>query len=163
MTSVASRGTTDRITARILFKVLRAGSGIFAMYSSVFLGTALPFFIREILQAPSFLVYAQDAMRPYGAGVRASASGIGACAQLHHPESAAGPALRDRQHDEREWIPVRPERGPFVPRRDGARNAHHKAEEAAHQRVSQRPVGREPRHDVAAQDSIDGAIGRRQQ
>src|SRR5437879_220843 len=96
MTSVASRGTTDRITARILFKVLRAGSGIFAMYSSVFLGTALPFFIREILQAPSFLVYAQDSMRPYGAGVRASASGIGACAQLHHPESAAGPGLRDR-------------------------------------------------------------------
>src|SRR5207248_9901576 len=56
MTSVASRGTTDRITARILFKVLRAGSGIFAMYSSVFLGTGLPFFIREILQPPSFLV-----------------------------------------------------------------------------------------------------------
>src|SRR6266576_2899240 len=51
MISVASRGTTDRITARIFFIVLRAGSGTIAMYSSVSLGTPLPFFIREILQA----------------------------------------------------------------------------------------------------------------
>src|SRR6266403_4104507 len=110
MISVASRGTTDRITARIFFKVLRAGSGTMAMYSSVFLGTPPPFFIRQILQAPSFLVYAQGSMRPSCAGVRASASGIGACAQLLLVESAPNPGLRHRQNDERKWIAVRPER-----------------------------------------------------
>src|SRR2546430_13578865 len=40
MTSVASGGTAERITARILVKVLRAGSGTAARYSSVlFLAT----------------------------------------------------------------------------------------------------------------------------
>ncbi|SRR6266851_1174789 len=43
MTSVASAGTTDRIAARTLFNVLRAGSGTAARYSSTVLGTALPF------------------------------------------------------------------------------------------------------------------------
>src|SRR6202521_764387 len=43
MVSVASGGTADRITARILFKVLRAGSGTRATYSSTFLGAPLPF------------------------------------------------------------------------------------------------------------------------
>src|SRR5208282_2916534 len=38
MVSVASGGTADRIVARILFNVLRAGSGTRARYSSTFLG-----------------------------------------------------------------------------------------------------------------------------
>src|SRR5713226_975455 len=41
--SVASGGTADRIAARTLFKVLRAGSGTPARYSSVFFGAALRF------------------------------------------------------------------------------------------------------------------------
>src|SRR6266852_3020831 len=45
MASVASGGTADRITARTLFKVLRAGSGTPARYSSMFLGTEFVFFI----------------------------------------------------------------------------------------------------------------------
>ncbi len=60
MTSVPSGGTADRIVARILFKVLRAGSGTPARYSSTFLGATLPFadeprplefafFMREII------------------------------------------------------------------------------------------------------------------
>jgi len=43
MVSVASGGTADRIAARILFKVLRAGSGTPARYSSTFFGTPLLF------------------------------------------------------------------------------------------------------------------------
>src|SRR5271157_1738586 len=43
MTSVASGGAADRIVARILFKVLRAGSGTPARYSSTFFGVTLPF------------------------------------------------------------------------------------------------------------------------
>src|SRR5437879_9653522 len=43
MVSVASGGTADRIAARILFKVLRAGSGTPARYSSTFFGAPAPF------------------------------------------------------------------------------------------------------------------------
>src|SRR5579862_554112 len=43
MHSVASAGATERITARILFKVVRAGSGTPARYSSTVLGAALRF------------------------------------------------------------------------------------------------------------------------
>src|SRR5271166_4205782 len=43
MASVASAGTTDRITARTLFKVVRAGSGTPARYSSTSFGMTLPF------------------------------------------------------------------------------------------------------------------------
>src|SRR5439155_15086353 len=54
MVSVASDGTADRIVARILFRVVRAGSGTSARYSSMFVGTALllagAFFIGVILQ-----------------------------------------------------------------------------------------------------------------
>src|SRR5712664_1927248 len=70
MVSVASGGTADRIAARILFKVLRAGSATRARYSSMFFGglfgalfgAPLPFggelrlpdftfFIRALLQS----------------------------------------------------------------------------------------------------------------
>src|SRR5882762_3109077 len=43
MASVASGGTAARIAARIFFKVLRAGSGTPARYSSTFFGGRLPF------------------------------------------------------------------------------------------------------------------------
>src|SRR6266853_5387908 len=43
MASVASGGTADRIAMRILLKVLRAGSGIPARYSSTFFGAPLAF------------------------------------------------------------------------------------------------------------------------
>src|SRR6202023_2297572 len=69
MASVASDGTADRIAARILFKVLRAGSGTPARYSSTFLGAPLPFaaerrlpdftfFMRAMLQEAPIQVYA---------------------------------------------------------------------------------------------------------
>src|SRR5450759_4489274 len=43
MASVVSGGTTDRIMARVLIKVVRAGSGTPARYSSTVLGIAVPF------------------------------------------------------------------------------------------------------------------------
>src|ERR1035437_2756210 len=48
MASVVSGGTTDRIVARILFRMVRAGSGTAAMYSSTFFGTTLPCRIARI-------------------------------------------------------------------------------------------------------------------
>src|SRR5258707_236146 len=42
MASVVSAGTTERMVARIRFKVLRAGSGTFARYSSTLAGAAFP-------------------------------------------------------------------------------------------------------------------------
>src|SRR6267143_1537791 len=71
MASVASGGTADRIAARILFKVLRAGSGTPARYSSTFFGAPLPFaaelrspdftfFMRAMLQELPLQVHAPD-------------------------------------------------------------------------------------------------------
>ena len=71
MVSVASGGTADRIAARILFKVLRAGSGTPARYSSTFFGAPLPFaaelplpdftfFMRAMLQGLPLQVHAPD-------------------------------------------------------------------------------------------------------
>src|SRR5207245_3040536 len=71
MVSVASGGTTDRIVARILFRVQRAGSGTPARYSSTFFGAPLPFaaelrlpdftfFMRAMLQEPPLQVHAPD-------------------------------------------------------------------------------------------------------
>src|SRR5271165_5782435 len=52
MTPDASGGTADRIAARTLFNVLRAGSGTPARYSSTFFGAALPFAAE--LRSPEF-------------------------------------------------------------------------------------------------------------
>ena len=41
MTSVASGGTAERIVARIVFNVVRAGSGTVARYSSMLFGASL--------------------------------------------------------------------------------------------------------------------------
>src|SRR5229473_1230466 len=71
MTSVASGGAADRIAARTLFKVLRAGSGTPARYSSMLFGAPLPFaaeprlpdfpfFMRAILGEPPLQVHAPD-------------------------------------------------------------------------------------------------------
>src|SRR4029077_13564126 len=55
MGSVASRGTTDRITARILFKVPRAGSGTRARYSSMFFGADLRPILEPTLREAALL------------------------------------------------------------------------------------------------------------
>src|SRR3989442_8114941 len=55
MVSVASGGTADRIAARILCKVLRAGSGTLARYSSTFFGALLPF--AAGLRLPDFTFF----------------------------------------------------------------------------------------------------------
>src|SRR6266436_5586641 len=55
MVSVASAGTADRIAARILFKVLRAGSGTPARYWSTFFGARLLFAAE--LRLPDFTFF----------------------------------------------------------------------------------------------------------
>src|SRR6266581_7529972 len=69
MVSVASGGTTDRIAARILFKVLRAVSGTPARYSSTFFGTTfcgvgLPFAAELRLPEVTFFMRAMLQERP---------------------------------------------------------------------------------------------------
>src|SRR5438105_10918518 len=86
MVSVASGGTADRIAARILFKVLRAGSGTPARYSSTFFGAPAPFaagprwpgftfFMRAMLQGLPFQVHAPDH-----------------CAAVRHPKGGFSPS-----------------------------------------------------------------------
>src|ERR1700752_787013 len=76
MVSVASGGTTDRIAARILCKVLRAGSGTSARYSSTFSGALLAFaaelrlpdftrFMRAMLQEALIQVYASAGVQSF--------------------------------------------------------------------------------------------------
>src|SRR5437667_9155393 len=76
MVSVASGGTAERIAARILFKVLRAGCGTPARYSSTFFGAPLPFaaelrlldftfFMREMLRELPLQVHAPDYLEPF--------------------------------------------------------------------------------------------------
>src|SRR5437660_10500771 len=55
MTSVVPRGAADRIAARILFKVPRAGCGTRARYSVTFLGAPLPFAAERSL--PDFAFF----------------------------------------------------------------------------------------------------------
>src|ERR1700732_1079231 len=77
MVSVASGGAADRIAARILLQVLRAGSGTLARYSSTSFGAPLPFaaerrlpdftfFMRAMLQELPLQIHALD----HRAGVR---------------------------------------------------------------------------------------------
>src|SRR6267378_4300011 len=56
MTSVASGGTAERIVARILFKVLRAGSGTLARYSSTSFGATLAFAVERPLPDFAFFI-----------------------------------------------------------------------------------------------------------
>src|SRR5712672_1296602 len=56
MTSVASDGTAERIVARILFKVLRAGSGTLARYSSTSFGATLAFAVEPLLPDFAFFI-----------------------------------------------------------------------------------------------------------
>src|SRR5258708_2630146 len=57
MASVASGGTADRIAGRTLFKVLRAGSGTPARYSSTFFGAT--FLFAAELRSPAFAFFIQ--------------------------------------------------------------------------------------------------------
>src|SRR6266851_4282600 len=71
MVSVASGGAADRIAARILFKVPRAGSGTPARYSSTFLGAPLPFAAE--LRLPDFTVFMHAMLQEAPIQVYASA------------------------------------------------------------------------------------------
>src|SRR4029077_16740590 len=55
MASVASGGTAERITARIVFSVVRAGSGTCARYSSMFFAAALLFAAEA--RSPDFVFF----------------------------------------------------------------------------------------------------------
>src|SRR6266481_8227085 len=56
MASVVSVGIADRIAARTFIKVLRAGSGTRARYSSTFFGATLPFAAESRSPEFAFLI-----------------------------------------------------------------------------------------------------------
>src|SRR5579872_757692 len=62
MTSFVSGGTTDRITARTLFNVLRAGSGITARYSSTVLARDIVLEARLVFK--TCLLFAAELLLP---------------------------------------------------------------------------------------------------
>src|SRR5260370_18678360 len=116
MASVASGGTAERITARILFKVVRAGSGTPARYSSTFFAAAL-LFVDEA-RSPNFVFFIEDLHNRF---VRTRLRSI-----LHQAELAAQPGAGQGGDGEREGIPVGPERRPAVPRRSSTDEAYDK-------------------------------------
>src|SRR5438445_6444460 len=109
MVSVASGGAADRIAMRILLKVLRAGSGIPARYSSTFFGAPLAFaaelgppdftfFMPEMLQKLPLQVHPQP---PYVYRQTATESVEPQC---HHGVHARRTSCRhvasERRHDQ---------------------------------------------------------------
>src|SRR5208337_897053 len=103
MVSVASGGTADRIAARILFKVLRAGSGTAARYSSTFFGATLPFvpelrlpdftfFMQAMLPEPPLQFHTPDQRQP-----SIMTANSGGCA--YSPPIAGRGSPHDWQHD----------------------------------------------------------------
>ena len=83
--------------------------------------------------------------------------------QLRLAEFAACPSTRHGKHDERKWIPMRPEGGSLVPGHCRTHNTHDKSHNAARQGMCHGSLGREPRCDVACHDAVDSAVGRRKQ
>src|SRR5271165_2642355 len=85
MTSVASGGAAARIAARTLFKVLRAGSGTPARYSSTVCGAVLPLAAEPRLRELAFFIrvistrYYHARCGVTFAGTLPKASLLGAC------------------------------------------------------------------------------------
>src|SRR5437660_8845435 len=86
MASVTPAGAADRIAARTLFKVLRAGSGTRARYSSTFFGATLPFAARPRSLEFAFLICAIPPGQDYHAAVASKPRGTeNEVAQLRVP------------------------------------------------------------------------------
>src|SRR5256885_953015 len=132
MVSVASGGAADRIAMRILLKVLRAGSGIPARYSSTFFGAPLAFaaelgppdftfFMPEMLQKLPLQVHPQPPYVPksshrgspdYALYRQTATESVEP--QCHHGVHARRTSCRhvaserrhDQQHRRRDWSVV---------------------------------------------------------
>lgn len=96
--------------------------------------------VAAFLQDPRSLRILAAAARQLSGSTRRSSSLT--CSGLHREESAACPGAGHRGHDEREGIPVGPEVGPAVPRRNRAHGAQDEAHDAAGQGMLHGPVGR---------------------
>src|SRR5262249_4930966 len=71
---------------------------------------------------------------------------------------SAQPRARERRGDERERIPVRPGRWLQVPRGGCGCGCYRNPDDAKHNCVRKRPIGREPGGQIAAGDGDDHAI-----
>lgn len=84
-------------------------------------------------------------------------------ARSHDVDLRAEPSSWQRADDQRNGIPVRAKGRNVVPCRDRACRREKGPDSAANQRVHHGSIGREPRGDVAADDSISRPIDRRPQ
>src|ERR1700721_145586 len=95
MISVASGGAAERMTARISFKVLRAGSGTPARYSSIVLGARLGFAFGGSLADFPFFMCAMLQERGCQLHQKGSPRGRGCCniedCRVAQPSSTATP------------------------------------------------------------------------
>src|ERR1700690_3770928 len=105
MPSVASGGATERMTARTLFKVVRAGSGTRYRYSFTVLGTfvGLPLFFFFTLTSllPQMLQYLSRRVRARAPGQACTRMGAAAAKiQVFDRRAIAGP-VQQRAHGEK--------------------------------------------------------------
>src|SRR5271157_1460513 len=111
MASVASCGTAERIAARTFFRVLRAGFGTPARYSSTFFGTMPPFaaepralgfafFIAEIVQRLLLQVHLIRCRAVFRCGCGESRAESGAEGLLYNRSQAFRAAVEERWRKE---------------------------------------------------------------
>ena len=84
-------------------------------------------------------------------------------AQLYQTKLATKPGRWNRKRDEREGIPVGPEVGNAVPSYNCAYSIRGKTQRTENQGMQHGPSGRESSCNVRGRDTINRAIGRRQQ
>jgi hypothetical protein len=82
--------------------------------------------------------------------------------QLHLTKPPADPRTRQRDHNQRQRIPMRPKRRPLVPRNCSAGNTRKKTDDTNPHGMPHRPVRSKPRRNIAAHDGKHNAIRRRQ-
>jgi hypothetical protein len=82
--------------------------------------------------------------------------------QLSFAQPSTRPRARQRSHNQRQRIPMRPKRRPLVPRHNRPRNTHNKTDKASDQGMPHRPIRSKPRRNIAAQNTKDNPIRRSQ-
>jgi hypothetical protein len=103
-------------------------------------------------------------MRPHrmSGHSRESANRFPSPNQLSLPQPSTHPRARQRSHNQRQRIPMRPKRRPLVPRHNCPRNTHNKTDKAGDHGVSHRPIRSKPRCDIAADNTKHNPIRRSQ-
>ena len=82
--------------------------------------------------------------------------------QLHLTKPSPHPRTRQRNHNQRDRVPMRPKLRPAIPRNNRSSNTHDKSDKARHHRMPHRPVRSEPRRNITSRHPKHSAISRSQ-